>query len=352
MFIFAEAKDLPKPLSDQEKPIIADEKIPKSDTINDKLAPVKEDPKDDKRVEPPIPIAPEAIKSIDKISPVKAEAEKKINDIPPKQPSPKTPPSSAPLLNEHAKMPSDQNINQKSSIAAPNQEEPPLKANDILQKPALESQKNIESDNIAEPAKQNDIKADEKVNAAQVSPQGVSDFVKSKPPLPILMQKEKSDEKKVEGDMLGNIKNPSEREKRDLFATNATLQQINISQVNSDADINVQHNIDGGFVKNIVSSVNANQSCDKEKVPKTNQLSDVHNLQVEPNVKETVVENLSNKKEDFILAPAKLSDPSLMLDHKVKENEALKAHPESMMKPMLRELKAVKEKEAATDRKE
>lgn len=244
---------------------------------------------------------------------------------------------------------------QKSSVPVPNKEDAQLKPDNLLNSaPKPVQNEPQESKNILENVKIEKT-ADTKVSS------NVPNSIKNKPPLPILMKgnnqkKENPEEKVIQRDILVDGKNTAEREKRDLFATNATLKQDLVIEQNK-PEVKVEHESDSGFVKNIADSVKTNQSCDNEKPSKEENKIEkpLKNIDLGLETK-TKPGNIPEEKpkeveEKLILAPQKLSDPVLILEQKVPENIDLKPIAENIIKPMLRELKAADAKEQNDERK-
>lgn len=365
---------MPKPLKEEKKPPSDLNKKPQP-ILNDPAPVVKESKpvKEDKRIEPPIPIPPEILKEPeiqpvnkevkpeDKKPPapaqeIKAPVEAKSIEKAKLDPVPAAASNSEQKIKpiEKPKEPTNK-VNQKNSLPVPNKEEAQLKADNLIAEPAKEVEK--QPDKVIEPVAVADA---EKFKDIDVQQQ-ISNFVKTKPPLPILMngnsvpKKEPAEEKKpVQRDILEKPKIPVERDKRDLYATNATLmKEASLTKLVPEIKDEPES---AGFVKTIVDTANTNEICENTKKQADDSIVKKSNQEVELKSKletEIIVERSEPGKENLIMAPSKLSDPVLVLEQKLPINE-LKPNAGNdinQVKPMLRELKVADVKEPDNNRK-
>ncbi|XP_065214100.1 putative sodium-coupled neutral amino acid transporter 10 [Planococcus citri] len=373
-----EIKDLPKPQQEAKKPL---PDLPKKlEQIQNDPAPVVKESKpvkEDKRIEPPIPLPPEVLKEPEK-QPINKEI-KPENEKPPAPPPPsseikkpieekpaqKVNPDPVPVAasNSEQKINSveqpkepPKNINQKNSLPALNKENAQLKADNLLPKTVEEVAKPAK---VIEPVVKSEAEKPKDIDVQQQ----VSDFVKTKPPLPILMnsnavpkkESAQEDKKPVQRDILEKPKSAVERDKRDVYATNATLMKENAAMVNLVNEIK-NENEAAGFVKIIVDNANPNEVCENTEKQSDASVDTKPSRETQPKLqldKDIVVEKSEQMKENLIMAPSKLSDPVLVLEQKLT-NDELKANAANdidQVKPMLRELKVVEVKEPDNNRK-
>lgn len=350
-----------------------------------------DEPKDDKRIEPPIPEAPEAVKTAAEVPSPEFKPNKPSNEVEIKGKE-----NSGNAINKETdpaaavKLVANQNNELKEESAKPVEKiltpeeakktvhEQPAKQIPI-EKPKEFAKQEVQMEAVAEKKSKpvEPVKVDAEKKVAQ---KDILELVKDKPPLPILINsnvaaaaakknKAKEEDTVIQRDILGDVKDtaPEQREKRDLYSTDESIKELQEQMQGVDTLRQNKFNISemkpeeksSSFVKNVAGSAKGNQTCEKDPTAKvensiTEQKQNINDEKSKQGISESISEakrqslpelKVAEADNNLIMAPLKLSDPEINLNEKLSVDKRMNAATPVDIKPMVRELKSAQEKD-------